>query len=76
MACRAAAVAVASRALGSASSQAAWTICSGEQFGDGIAPLTGPGKICWTNPLRGTRVIETTFSDFTSAIADDPLPLA
>jgi hypothetical protein len=30
----------------------------------------------WTNPLRGSRVIETSFSDFTDATADAPLPLA
>ena len=28
----------------------------------------------WTNPLRGIRVIETAFSDFTGAIAEAPLP--
>jgi hypothetical protein len=33
-------------------------------------------KMGWTNPLRGSRVIETTFSDFTGAIADDSLSLA
>ncbi len=33
-------------------------------------------KLRWTNPLRGSRVIETAFSDFTGAIAEDPLPLA
>ena len=44
-------------------------------------PIHGRGicvldKVTWTNPLRGSRVIETTFSDFTGAIAEDPLHLA
>jgi hypothetical protein len=33
-------------------------------------------KVGWTNPLRGSRLIETTFHDFRGPVADNARPLA
>ena len=35
-----------------------------------------PDKWRWTNPLRGSRLIETTFHDFRGPVADNARPLA